>query len=205
MADTVVRMFNKLHKTFNRANDKMNPIRVYHWAREHLIQAVSKNGLKFGAELGVREGYSAELWCKYNKELKLLCIDPWDFWEGHRDMDRHRHNPTQFLEEAKQRLSGYDCDFIRTKSGDYASQVKDGSLDFVYIDGDHGFDGTMLDLILWVPKVRIGGLIAGHAYKVHRYTGVIDAVNVYTKNHLVKEWYITNEMDATYFWQKGIY
>lgn len=198
-------MFNKLHKTFNKKNDKLSPIRVYHWQKEHLVHRASGKGtLECGVEIGVREGLGAELWCKHNPKLKLFCIDPWEDWPGHRDMNRLK-SPSDFLEEAKQRLAIYDCEFIKAKSWDCVDQIENESLDFIYIDGDHGFDGTMLDLILWVPKVRIGGLIAGHEYKVHRYTGVIDAVNMYTKHHLIKEWYITNEMDATYFWQKEVY
>ena len=37
-------------------------------------------------------------------------------------------------------------------------------LDFVYIDGDHSANGIPNDLELYYPKVRIGGLFAGHDY-----------------------------------------
>ena len=46
--------------------------------------------------------------------------------------------------------------------------------DFVYIDGDHSYNGAKSDLIHFFPKVRTGGLIAGHDYccneKEHRST-----------------------------------
>lgn len=38
-------------------------------------------------------------------------------------------------------------------------------LDFVYIDGDHSLDGIYQDLYCWVPKVKLGGIVAGHDYK----------------------------------------
>ena len=41
----------------------------------------------------------------------------------------------------------------------------EGSLDFVFIDGDHSYEGVKLDILNFLPKVRPGGLIAGHDYE----------------------------------------
>jgi hypothetical protein len=40
----------------------------------------------------------------------------------------------------------------------------DGYFDFVYIDGDHSYQGAKSDLLNFFPKVRVGGIIAGHDY-----------------------------------------
>jgi len=196
-------MFNKIRKTYNPGLDKVPPIRLAKWRRDVLIANLGACGFTRGAELGVREGLGALKMCQMMPGLHLILVDPWDVWPGHKDMDGHADDPLLFLEEAQERLRGYDCEFIRAKSADYASNVPDASLDFVYIDGDHSFDGTMLDLILWAPKVRVGGVISGDGYKHYRYTGVIPAVDTYTRQHLVHEWYITGEMDSTYFWRKN--
>jgi hypothetical protein len=42
--------------------------------------------------------------------------------------------------------------------------VTNGSLDFVYIDGNHRFEQVVADLAAWAPKVRPGGIVAGHDY-----------------------------------------
>ncbi len=42
--------------------------------------------------------------------------------------------------------------------------MADQSLDFVYLDARHDFQGVFSDLIAWWPKLRIGGVIAGHDY-----------------------------------------
>jgi cephalosporin hydroxylase len=34
----------------------------------------------------------------------------------------------------------------------------------VYLDADHSKAGVLADLKLWMPKVRPGGVIAGHDY-----------------------------------------
>jgi hypothetical protein len=40
-------------------------------------------------------------------------------------------------------------------------------LDFVYIDGDHSYEGVLRDIHAWTPHVRKGGIIAGHDYRWH--------------------------------------
>lgn len=45
-----------------------------------------------------------------------------------------------------------------------AGAYPDGSLDFVWIDGDHRYDAVLADLRAWWPKVKPGGVLAGHDY-----------------------------------------
>ncbi len=58
-------------------------------------------------------------------------------------------------------------DFItpfKITSHQAAELYKDGSLDFVFINGDHSYDIVKKDIELWVPKVKEGGTLAGHDY-----------------------------------------
>lgn len=41
---------------------------------------------------------------------------------------------------------------------------KDDSIDFLFIDGDHEYSGIKADLKFWFPKIKNGGIIAGHDY-----------------------------------------
>jgi len=45
-----------------------------------------------------------------------------------------------------------------------ASLLADRSVDYVYIGGDHRYTPFKRDLLAWLPKVREGGMIVGHAY-----------------------------------------
>jgi len=58
-------------------------------------------------------------------------------------------------------------------------------LDFVYIDADHSYKSVKEDINAWAPKVREGGIVAGHDYYLTRAgnIGVIAAVNEYVKEH----------------------
>jgi predicted O-methyltransferase YrrM len=62
-------------------------------------------------------------------------------------------------------------------SSQQAAQLfADGSLDFVFIDAAHGFDDVRADLACWWPKIRPGGLLAGHDYNAD-WPGVVRAVD----------------------------
>jgi len=68
--------------------------------------------------------------------------------------------------------------FMRMDSVSAARYIADGSLDLVYIDADHLYDGVKHDIICWLPKVRIGGIICGHDYDLTGgFTGLIEAVH----------------------------
>jgi predicted O-methyltransferase YrrM len=51
---------------------------------------------------------------------------------------------------------------IRSDSAGAAKNFDDGSVDAVYIDGDHSRQGVLRDLAAWIPKVRPGGIVIGH-------------------------------------------
>lgn len=50
------------------------------------------------------------------------------------------------------------------------------SFDFIYVDGNHSYEGVKQDLIDYLPKVANGGVLAGHDYHPV-WPGVVDAVH----------------------------
>ena len=38
------------------------------------------------------------------------------------------------------------------------------SIDFVFLDGGHAYEQVRADLLAWLPKVKLGGIVAGHDY-----------------------------------------
>ena len=53
---------------------------------------------------------------------------------------------------------------VRAESQKAAEILPDGYFDLVYIDADHQYEGVKADLITWEPKVKAGGIFAGHDY-----------------------------------------
>lgn len=66
---------------------------------------------------------------------------------------------------------------IAKPSVEAAQEFEDGSIDFVFIDGDHTYPSVANDLNAWVRKVRPGGIIAGHDYDEYWKNHVIAAVD----------------------------
>ena len=51
---------------------------------------------------------------------------------------------------------------IKDYTTEAAKMVPDGTLDFVFIDADHGYEGCLRDIKAWDQKVRKGGVVFGH-------------------------------------------
>uniref|UniRef100_A0A6H1ZG91 Putative methyltransferase n=2 Tax=viral metagenome TaxID=1070528 RepID=A0A6H1ZG91_9ZZZZ len=71
-------------------------------------------------------------------------------------------------------------------SKEAASLMQDGHLDFVYIDAFHAYEDCYEDITLWAPKVKSGGIVAGHDYHKNGpfgECGVPRAVDQYVAEH----------------------
>jgi predicted O-methyltransferase YrrM len=64
---------------------------------------------------------------------------------------------------------------VRMTSVD-ASVTLPGEFDFIFVDADHSYDQVMSDLCSWTPRVKKGGVIAGHDYDGF-WPGVIQALD----------------------------
>ncbi len=167
------------------------PIRVAGLSRKRLVERYGEFGLVKGAEIGVDRGRFSEYMFKVIPNLELLCVDPWH-WKLR---GKSRYQSTV------KRLEPHNATIIRKTSLMASLDIPKESLDFVYIDGDHTFDMVMLDIILWAPKVRYGGIVSGHDYYKFRRAGVIPAVDTYTHEHGITQMFVTDYlMDRTPSW-----
>jgi predicted O-methyltransferase YrrM len=62
------------------------------------------------------------------------------------------------------------------ESVEVAKLYADKSIDAVFIDADHTYEAVSKDIDAWRPKVKEGGILAGHDYTT-AFEGVIRAVN----------------------------
>lgn len=175
-------IWNKFHVHHNDTS----PITGYEGTRETLAQLFCELGYRYGAEIGVQQGNYSEVLCKNNPELKLHCIDCWAPFSHHDQSWQDRQ-----YERAKEKLKSYNAVLIKKPSLEAVSDYKDGELDFVYIDALHDFDSVMQDIIRWAPRVRRGGIVAGHDYCYYYQCGVIRAIDTYAAAHNIQYLYIT--------------
>lgn len=162
-------------------------------SRDGLAKIFGELGFKTGAEIGVRWGGYSKMLCDSIPGVKHYCIDPYIPYEGRRPSQERMD---RIFDHAKRLLAPYDATFIRKTSMQAVTDFEDGSLDYVYIDGLHHFSYVMMDIICWTPKVRIGGIVAGHDYVESYSCGVINAVRAYTQSHAINEWYLTYDPGA---------
>lgn len=128
-----------------------------------LAKLFSELDFKVGAEIGVERGLYSKQLLESNPGLKLYCVDPWLAYSGYRE-HVSQDKLDDFYRITGERLSGYDANLVRKTSVEASKDFDNGSLDFVYIDGNHDFGHTAQDLYYWTPKVRKGGIVAGHDY-----------------------------------------
>lgn len=173
--------------------------------RTTLIERLASLGATRGAEIGVCKGLFSRALCDGIPTLQeLLCVDPWQAFDGNRPNGWGRaqaFHDANFA-EARERLNHCAARIVRAESLAAAKDVPPASLDFVYIDGNHHFDFVMQDLIVWSSKVRSGGLVAGDDYYVWRghERGVVLAVEAYVEAHQIPEWFILNNRSKSWFW-----
>ena len=147
-----------------------------------------------GAEIGVFAAELSRLLLE-RPGLNLIMVDAWGQYE-HKErlkdvMDFHAglldEQQEMYLTLARNRTE-FAADrrtILRADSVKAAAHVADQSLDFVFIDADHSYEGCRDDIAAWLPKVKPGGLMSGHDYDNHNYPrfGVTRAVNEFVSEH----------------------
>lgn len=149
-------------KRFNLDLTQKSPIEIRGISRETMCRVLHELDYKVGAEIGVAQGWHAEMICKENPQAKLYAVDVWDRYEGYHE---YVSKIDKFFEEAKALLAPYNAEIVKKFSMDAVKDFPDKSLDFVYIDGAHDFKNVAMDIYEWSKKVRIGGMVFGHDYK----------------------------------------
>lgn len=140
--------------------------------RESMIRSFLKEGM-VGCELGVFAGEFAESLVRKNPK-KLILIDCWSspdgfLFSGDVDGNNGVSLPQQQLYGlVVSRFANYpQVKVLRGWTYDMIPQLEDGSLDYVYIDADHSYEGMKRDLHLIRSKLKPDGLLMGHDYEMN--------------------------------------
>lgn len=137
---------------------------------KQLYQDVAKN-LKDGqllVEVGSWFGRSAAFMgveiANSGKKVEFVCIDPWE--NGGPDLVGTKFEVKGKDELYKQFLinTGPVCNYIkplRRTSLEAVELFEDESIDFLMLDGDHNYPVVKDEIIAYLPKMKVGGIISG--------------------------------------------
>lgn len=168
-------------------------------SRDDLPEFFKEMGFKVGVEVGVATGSFSIAIAKAG--LKVYGIDPFLEYE---DFDHPNICNQKRLDRlywvAQKRCQPYDITIIRKTSMEAAKDFKNDSIDFVFIDGHHGFKYVAEDLWEWTKKVKKGGIVAGHDYALNKKAirdpfclHVPHVVNAFTDCFRIDNWYVLGE------------
>jgi hypothetical protein len=129
----------------------------------------SDGGLSVGVEVGVKTGdFSYEILSKWARCSKFYLVDIWrqqkNYIDGANVNDRRQD---QLFNITQARLKPFEnkLQYLRMFSSEASKLIPDSSVDFVYVDARHDFCGAYEDITLYWPKIRRGGILAGHDFK----------------------------------------
>lgn len=132
------------------------------------LKQIGLNGI--GAEIGVQTGYFSEILIRDGEFEKFYSID---FW-GELTPDTFNSDGSNYIRTDGESLYNQTIDRLKSY-GDKSVVIKNASIeasklfedeffDFIYLDADHSFKGITDDILHWYPKVKRGGILAGHDY-----------------------------------------
>jgi len=197
-----------LLEKFNVNLTQALPIRLTLSRHTDLVRLWAELGYNRGAEIGVDRGRYSEQICQANPGVQLYCVDPWIVYGGYIEMrlqDRLNSN----MRATVRRLKPFGCIVKQAFSMDAVKEFEDGSLDFVYVDGNHTYEYVVQDIAEWSRKVRSGGMVSGHDYMrsrdpVKSPCHVIEAVDGYTTSYKISPWFVMQgDRCPSWFWVKA--
>lgn len=168
--------------------------------RRDLARFFSERGYKVGAEIGVGKGSFTRYLARDG--LKIYAIDPWLQYEDYQPTRIHyQKRQNAIYESAKKRLARFpNCTIVRKTSMDAVKDFAHGSLDFVYIDGNHGFKYVTEDIFEWSKRVRKGGIVSGHDYAyINSKTHILHVryvVDAYTRAFDIQNWWVIGRYEV---------
>lgn len=160
------------------------------FGRDAMPALFEARGCRSVAEIGVERGHFSKALLS-GTSFHLLCVDPWLAYGGYREHVT-QEKLDGFYAETQQRLAPFGARAVirRLTSVAAAAEVPDVSLDAVYIDANHTLPHVIADLAAWAPKVRSGGIIAGHDYGRSSVGHVREAVTAWTTAYRITPWFV---------------
>lgn len=160
-----------------------------------LIDILSKKELSNVLEIGTYKGGALFAWCKLaDNNAKIISVDLlYKRYNAMVDYDRTKKIYSRFYKTGGQEL------FIMLKNSheqdtlDTVKEILDGDkLDFLFIDGDHSYEGVKRDFEMYSTLVKRGGVIVLHDIVPYSEYGVAkywqEIKNKFHHKEIVNDW-----------------
>jgi len=163
--------------------------------------------LGIAVEIGVAGGhFTKQILATWKSLGKLHAIDAWQHFPAGYDDSCNLSQDTQ--DERYDRVvldfgTNPKVNIVRKLSLEAAKDFKRESIDFIYLDANHSTKAVLQDLDAWWPKLKPGGIFAGHDYLKGngKGYGVKNAVD-----RFAQEWNLTVYQTTQEFCRKsGVY
>ena len=133
--------------------------------RTKLFQILCKELSGTYAAIGTCWGGFAEFLQQNTALTKLYCIDPYRVFPQSVYYDALNFTTQEFLDKkfetvCQRLLKHKNTVMVRSTSYEAAQQLEN-DFAFVYIDANHHHKEVLKDLVIWWPKIRSGGILAG--------------------------------------------
>ena len=143
--------------------------------------------VEIGTWYGRSAAYMAVEIANSNKKIKFDCVDTWvgsDEEIHKKELDVINNTLYEKFLSNIEPVKNY-INPIRMESLKAVELYKNNSLDFVFVDASHDYENVKKDIEAWYPKVRSGGILAGHDY-VEVWKGVMQAVDEFLQKENYK-------------------
>lgn len=166
--------------------EKENPRIMWHNHYLEVVRAFKMHRIRRSIEIGVLRGDLSKALLVGIPHLEHIAIDP--FIGGYDEKDsmsirlKQTNASLDWANALLYTMSEFGCRFklLHGFSADMVRHFSVGTIDCVYIDGDHTYSGVAADIKMWGPIVRPGGMIVFDDYgdgPAASFPGVVQAVD----------------------------
>ena len=139
--------------------------------------------VEVGSWKGKSSAFMAVEIANSGKCINFFCVDT---WEGSAEHTAEQKNDLYYtflynMKDLKHLYSSY-----KMPSVDAALLFNNESLEFVFIDASHEYEDVLANIKAWLPKIKKGGMIAGHDYS-ETWPGVCRAVKESFEDFFINE------------------
>jgi predicted O-methyltransferase YrrM len=157
---------------------------------DFLASMMLEQGYKSFVEVGCKEGRTSGHILKNVPESRVIAIDPWMKQEKSADPTKETYEEWDFEKIEKEFCANVGIEFVvpeskvisndrvtflRQTSRQASANLHGNEYDLIFIDALHDYENVMFDISAWWPRVRKGGVLAGHDFN-HKWPGVERAV-----------------------------